>query len=308
MKTYGLWAMTTLSLFLKLTAIPALADCDHPQKIEVPNTLVEISQLPAAQSPAWNATQTTLKVYAPERPVTQGQAIIVPPTGGENFLDRHLSSELCKAGITAFTLNYVSAYPVVTLDLSVHDLATEEFLAQLEKTLRYFPNPTVIVGSSLGGLLSSIAYGMASQAGFTNGFPLSFQPTQTIALLRGASLTVSGGELAGVLADSQVDGVVAQRKLRMTHDGLNRNQYEEELNKEIRLDTLALANPKAAKSVQFFEGLLDEDVPTQYQNNLWSAWGKPNRESFPLGHKETIFLVYELRSCAIRDFVLGLLK
>lgn len=309
MKRHAFWLLSSLSFIVSFGASCAFADCDNPQKVAIHETLTELSQFsnqqPEQQSRAWSATQTYLNVYAPGKAITQMQAIVVPPTGGENFLDRNLSSQLCKAGILAFTLNYTSAYPVVTLDLSVHDLGTEEFLAQLEKTLRYSPHPTILVGSSLGGLLSSIAYGIASQNGFTNGYPLAFQPTKMIELLRGASLTVSGGSIAGVLADSQVEGVKAQRELRMTHDGLTRDQYEEELGKTIRLDTLALASSKFSKNVLFFEGLLDDMVPTQYQNNLWDAWGQPTREYVPMGHKETIFLIYELRTGAIRDFILN---
>lgn len=293
-----------IALSTALAASHAYANCESPEKIDVPNNLTELANIEPSAVPKWSSTQSFLNVYAPEKTVTQTQALIVPPTGGENFLDRHLSSELCKAGILAFTLNYISAYPVVTLDLSVHDLATEEFLAQLEKTLRYSPHPTVLVGSSLGGLLSSIAYGMATQNGFTNGYTLAFHPEKTIELLRGASLTVTGGSLAGVLADSQVSGVVEQRKLRMSTDGYSRDQYENALSQTIRMDTLTLANPKVTQNILFFEGLADVDVPTQYQKKLWKAWGGPRVESFLLGHPETIFLVYELRIGAIRDFIL----
>jgi hypothetical protein len=293
-------------LFVVASSQAARADCDNPDTVKVPDNLTELALVPEADLPVWNKTHSFLHVYSPSVLKTQMQAIIVPPTGGENFLDRHLASDLCGAGILTMTLNFDSTVDSLTMDLRVHDFGNEEFLAQLEKTLRYSPRPTTLIGASLGGLYSSMAYGMASQNGFTNGYKLAFAPTKTIELLRGASLTVSGGKLAGVLADSDVGGVVAQRNLRMSTDKLTRDEYEKELEKAVTLDTLALANPKMSKNVLFFEGLFDTGVPTQYQENLWRAWGQPERERFPFGHPETIFLVYELRSCKIQDFVLGL--
>lgn len=299
---YRFLLVTTFSSFI-LQGL-AWADCDSPDIIPLTQKLDETSTLPRDNQPAWIETSTVMKIYKPQNLTISTQAIIAPPSGGENFLDRRLANKLCQAGIFTMILTYQSVFPVITLELTVHDLVTEEFLAQLERALRFSPNATILVGSSLGGIFSSIAYGMVVKNGDTNGYRLSFHPQATLNLIKGVSMTVSGGSIAEILTHSKLVLVKQQRDFRMQALHLNLQQYEIRMKHSIRMDTLALSNPDFSKHIQFFEGFMDSDVPTFLQENLWQAWGQPSREWFLLGHEETVFWVYEFRFSAIRDFIL----
>lgn len=283
----------------------ALANCSSPESHPVGLKLDELKIIGSENKPAWTSTNSVLKIYEPSQLSSKMQVIVIPPTGGENFLDRHMAEKLCEAGLRTLILTYVSVYPTLTTDLKVHDLAAEEFLAQLELTLREQSRPTVLIGASLGGLFSSIAYGIATNHGLTNSYPLIFKPTAIVSQLNGAVLTVTGGPLSEILTDSLIPNAVLQRLDRLIADPMSLQQYQANLSKSIFLDTLKLTNPLYNTNILFFEGTLDIIVPTATQDQLWQAWGRPTRTSYFLGHPETIFYVYEFEVDSIRDFILS---
>ena len=283
----------------------ATAHCSKPDVSSVLSSFDELKSLTGKNRPAWSSTKSVLKIYEPEQLSTKMQVVIVPPTGGENFLDRYLAENLCHAGIRSLILTYNSVYPTLTRNLRVHDLAAEEFLAQLELVLREQSNPTMMIGASLGGLFSSIAYGIASNNGFTNSYPLAFKPTAIVSQVNGAVLTVTGGSLSEILTDSWIPNAILQRLDRFIANPMSHDQYQASLSDAILLDTLKLTNPQFSKNILFFEGKLDVIVPTTTQDQLWQAWGRPERKRFLLGHPETIFYVYKFEVENIRDFILN---
>ena len=308
MKKNPQFAVLFLSIsFLTLGSVQlAQASCQTPIDHPVSLQLQELQLLSTKNWPAWAQTKSVLKIYQPNNSNSKVQVIVVPPTGGENFLDRHMAEKLCDVGLRTLILTYDTVYPTLTRNLKIHDLSAEEFLAQLELTLREYPHPTVLVGASLGGLFSSIAFGIASNNGLTNSYPLAFKPTAIVSQLNGAVLTVAGGSLSQILTDSLIPNAVLQRIDRLIADPMSLDQYQAQLSKSILLDTLKLTNPQRNTRILFFEGTLDGIVPTSTQEQLWQAWGRPERISYLLGHPETIFYVYEFEVDTIRDFILHL--
>jgi hypothetical protein len=242
----------------------------------------------------------TLKIYNPRKLKSKIQAVVLPPTGGENFTDRQVSSSLCQKGIRTVLFNYSQGINHDPLDLTLHDVLTVQFLNQLRRVLADQARPTVVIGASLGGLYVSIAKGLADQK---NPEWLELQ------WLRGAVMTVAGGSLAEILTTSTIEGVTELRNLRRKA-GLfeNLSQYQQILENSIALDPLYFANERAPNEVLMFISTNDEYVPTANQFQLWEAWGKPQRVVMSTNHRLTVARVYHFETDTIANFIKGLNK
>lgn len=225
------------------------------------------------------------------------QIVILPPTGGRNFADRTLAATLCQAGLRVFILDYAQGSGLTT-DLGIHDRLTREVIGELNQFLVQNPAPTVLVGSSLGAMYASTAFGLG-RAGHPE-FP-------EMRRIVGVVMTAGGGPLAKVLIQSEQSAVQQQRDLRMRGSGYrDLAGYESALIAAIQIDPLALARPECAGRVLMFNSTNDETVPSGAQEKLWRAWGSPQVQRFGTGHIATIVRVSFYWGGPIADFVKGL--
>jgi len=235
---------------------------------------------------------------------TSSAALILPPTGGENFTDKSVAASLCQRGLSAYILNYKqdAADPA---DLDSHDRIANEVLQWVDQLLASHPDTHfVILGASLGSLYASIANSLAIQPNH----PLALRYPH-LRQIDGAVLTVCGGSLAEILATSQLQGVVDQRNARQ---GLlhfqSAAEYQAILEKKIQIDPLALAQVTERNRVLMFTSSTDIIVPAATQNNLWHALGEPERETFGTNHVWTVARTYLLNSGEIFSFAKKILN
>jgi len=102
-----------------------------------------------------------LKIY--EAPGAKKTVLILPPTGGENLLDRGHANTLCYEGIRAVILQSWDYDTETTLDLGMHDRGALRSLAAIRHSLDYLgkdgPQAFGILGTSVGALSSALALG-----------------------------------------------------------------------------------------------------------------------------------------------------
>jgi hypothetical protein len=154
---------------------------------------------------------------------------------------------------------------------------------------------TVLVGASLGGLYASVAFGLKDQPEGIN-YPGLQQ-------IQGIITTVAGGPLYKILSDSQLDFLLKLKQDRMRFFNLKTSSdYLNLLQSQIYLDPLQLEQSQKSKSVKMFISDRDTTVPSAYQEQLWQAWGRPQRVNVKYSHVNAIAKVYLFNGDTIYQF------
>jgi len=229
------------------------------------------------------------------------QVVILPPTGGVNSADKALFKALCQRGHEVHILDYQQK-SVLTSDLKIHDELSREVLGEINQFLKHTQKPTILVGASLGGLYASLAFGYS----FEHLEAPSVEPPEFPDLLwiRAVVLTVAGGSLAEILAQSDLKPVREQRNLRFNELGLvDLNDYKGRLNSAITYDPMKWAKPSERNRVLMFISENDNVVPSQTQEKLWKAWGEPPVIRLSTNHQLSIGFVYFFLSERIDKFL-----
>lgn len=235
---------------------------------------------------------TKFKTYTPKGKESSGQVLVLPPTGGENFSDRRIARKLCRSGLLVHVLNYPQPSGM-TLDLGIHERTTQLVLNSVEDFMLEYPQPTVIVGASLGGIYASVIYSLAidKNPDYEAFFPV-----------KGLVTAVAGGSLVDILMNSKIEGAVQQRQLRMSSGVYrDREDYRDQLERAIFTDPLKLARP--SDSVLSYISLNDKKVPTKNQFQLARAHGAKIRTIRLLGHPSSVLYTYYSQGNEISYFI-----
>lgn len=256
---FGLQSLIVLSTIS--ASLSAQADCSSAIKYPIGNGIVY--------------------EYSGNMSSSNTQVVVLPPTGGINTADRSLARKLCKKGNTVRIFDYQQ--PTIEFDLTVHDRAVFTTLKDLDLLFDIFPYPTVLIGASLGGIYTSLAYGASLQNGL-------FKDLHRI---QGIVTVVAGGPLGDVLANSKQEIARDQREQRMKAYNLKTiPEYAAFLNSIIGYNPIKWAQPQKADSILMLTSSNDEFVSAEAQEALWTAWGKPERRVYNVGHKMTIARAY----------------
>lgn len=214
------------------------------------------------------------QVYRPSlrRPADRS-VILIPPTGGENMLDRGYANSLCSAGIQVVLLQGWSHQLDVRLDLAIHDEGAHRALSAVRHTLDYL-NPARnsqvgILGTSVGALGAALALG--------------FEPR-----LQSAALIVGGVGLPEIYAASIEEGAAKLKAARTKAFGYkSQADYLADLKAKVKIDPRDFADLTGPKKVLSFTGLKDLTVPTANQQELAQLLQAENHD-FQGDHLRTI--------------------
>lgn len=219
------------------------------------------------------------------------QVVIVPGTGGQSPIDSTLLKSLCNLGFKTAIVEANLNYLKFDSDYGVHDRWVNQFITQLKITLDANSEPTAIIGSSLGGIFTSIAYSKNRELFNGN--------------LKGMITVVAGGPLATVIETSvlpQLTYLNLQREI-FTYRNLNDEQRHNELIRNITLDPVKLAQPQLSNKVMMFLADYDVVVPSVTQMALWNSWGQPRVTHVFAEHIGTITWVYTRKAKEIGSFI-----
>jgi hypothetical protein len=160
----------------------------------------------------------------------------------------------------------------------------------LEYLLMLKPGPVGILGTSLGALT-------------TSGI-LSIEPRVSTGIM-----IVGGGPLHEILVKTDLPVEMALKRDRMKEFHLKDDmEYEQELENNIHIDTVAYAKDAPPKKIWMFIGDHDKKVPTDTQLKLWDAWKRPKVTHLAFDHVGTIVWSFYLYHHQMRDFFLENLK
>jgi alpha-beta hydrolase superfamily lysophospholipase len=145
-----------------------------------------------------------------------------------------------------------------------------------------------VFGSSLGAILASMAAAVDGK-------------------IDRAFLVGAGGSLVDLLTESDQELLVKMRQDRMAAYGLaSAEEYREFLSTRLHFEpTRWVPAPNSGKAITLLIATEDTTVPTETQEALWEAWGRPRRIDVSQGHVLSIIWTWAFYRATVVDRLLG---
>ncbi len=218
-----------------------------------------------------------------------GLILIMPPTGGSNFLDRQYAELLCENRFEAIIVEGWRGLGDKSLDLSIHKQLLGRGQQVIQAVLNEFEQPFIgILGTSVGALHGMTAFGKDQR-------------------IQAAFLIAGGGPIHKVIARSDEETLKMYRKKRMQKFGYSSvEEYEKALSSAIpkELDALTYAETIAEKPLALVVSDDDQTVSTQFQLNWEQAFEPDETYRFESSHFWTIVKTWWFHEEKIKNFFL----
>lgn len=232
---------------------------------------------------------------AVDNQVPERSILILPPTGGANFIDKSYARGLSRRGAVVKILLGWSGQDEVSTALSLHQDLHERALRAIELTMESVP-PTQkisLMGTSVGALFVAISASRYAR------------PDRL--------LSIAGGvPIPEVIAESDHESMVKLRKQRTEEFGFKSGaEYEKAIHEVFTLDPLDLEKNLSgsrlrAKNLGVIYFTEDHTVPTKNQLQLFELWQPQFSVSLAAGHVWGILKTWWSHQDEINDFLLGL--
>lgn len=222
--------------------------------------------------------------YQPE--VVKSYVLIVPPTGGTNYIDRSYAKNLSDKGHHVYVLSHWTGDNEYNPELEIHTRFYARSFKAIGVVLKQIPkNASVgILGTSVGGLHAAIA--------------ASRYPEITKAFV-----ITGGAHIPSIIANSDqkaMDDVWKKRK--KIYKFKDKSEYIDALSKIIELEPLNRLTMDTPKKFGMVISHKDTTVPTLNQNKLKNLW-KPEKVLYKdYDHFWTIVLTWMWDADFIVDF------
>ena len=187
---------------------------------------------------------------------TTKSLIIVPPTGGTNFIDRSYAEKFCEAGYEVYILNnWLGQTEKDSFDLGLHQRFYERAEKAIGLAIAEVKSPFIgLLGTSVGALHSAVA-------------------ASTKDRLNAVFIIVGGASLAEIIVNSDQSAMVDLGKKRMSSFGYkSKNEYLKALASNIKLEPMKLGSGFKNKKLGVVIALEDTTVPTEFQKKLADYW------------------------------------
>lgn len=183
--------------------------------------------------------------------------LLMPPTGGENLLDRNNANHFCKRGYRVVILSHWDFQDEASLIPTMHDRGAIRTLSAVRNTLDFInpqrPHQVGILGTSVGAI--SAAIGMGVDLRISAGF-----------------FIVGGGGMVDIITESTEKNLTELRGKRMKENSFKSlEEYRSYLAKYIKIDPLDFASELKNRPTSFIIAQQDITVPTKNQMQLLSA-------------------------------------
>jgi hypothetical protein len=181
--------------------------------------------------------------------------LIIPPTGGVNFLDRSYAREFCSKGINAWIVETWTDHNELNFELSIHTRFYARAQRAIDLALEQIPaGDTVgILGTSVGAFHAAIAAGR--------------QPR-----LQALFTITGGGDIAEMIVHSDQGIMQVAKKRRYEMYGFADDEtYLSALREHIKLEPLNYSDAYLVKKTGMVIASADTTVPTSNQERLRTA-------------------------------------
>lgn len=211
--------------------------------------------------------------------------VILPPTGGTNFMDISYGRAFCRANISALLINQWSNDQEYSLDLEIHDRFYRRGQRAIDLVIARSKEAQIgLLGTSVGAEHAAIASRRNERIG-------------------AVFLIVGGAPIASILATSDQEILADGKAKRFKMFGYRSlRDYEAALEAVIPFEPLKMAMPRRKPRLGMVVSLNDGTVPTEFQLRLRDAWMPSTLIYSGLGHVGTILNTWFCHQKRITDF------
>ena len=189
-------------------------------------------------------------------PASQKSLLIIPPTGGSNYLDQSYAKNFCVAGYQVFVLkNWNLQTETDNFDLALHQRFYERSEKAIDLTLNEIKSGLIgLLGTSVGALHSAVA-------------------ASTKDRITAVFIITGGAPLSSIIVNSDQDAMVSLGLKRKQAFGFkNKSEYLAALAPQIALEPMKLGDGFKKKKLGMVVALEDSTVPTEAQKTLQNYW------------------------------------
>lgn len=240
------------------------------------------------KDPVSGETRTVqVKEYSARGAGNEKAVVLLPPTGGENILDRGWGNVFCANGIRLLLVQHWAHDDFVSLELTMHDQGALRALAAVRHTVEYAETTGSsrlgILGTSVGALTSTLALGVEPR-------------------LRTGALVVGGHGFADIISRTTEQGAAKLREERLKKFGFTEKQYAEALAQAVSIEPVDFWNPAAPKPVMMVVAKQDVTVPSDTQYALAEKLHPAELLEIDDNHVNTVIATYWKHSDSILSF------
>ncbi len=274
-----------------------ISDSYHPQVIgeQVSTNLslvgcwIDVIKIKGKDPLTQKTRAVDIKIYHPyANDESAPTVLILPPTGGENILDRGYANSICNNGMRAVLVSGWEHQLDTDLDPKMHDRGALRALTAIRHVIEFLkpsrPGQIGILGTSVGAMSSALA--------------LNYEPR-----LQVGAMIVGAGRFADVIADSDESGARALREARMKAFGYkNIEEYRAALKASIQTEPGQFVSFSGEKKTMLVTADADTTVATQYQLEYVSQLNPETHLALAGNHLEAIKTSFLQHCSAITAF------
>lgn len=211
--------------------------------------------------------------------------IVMPPTGGMNFIDRSYARQFCHDGMSTYILESWTGDDEYVIDYSIHNRLYARAQRAIQLVLDSIPEgePVGILGTSVGALFASQAIG--SKPRLRTGFSI-----------------VGGAHIAEIIVTSTQGAMEKAKAVRKEAFGIkNDEEYLKELDPHIKIDPYYMDGHKG-KTLGLVYSPLDSVVPAKNQKLLMDIWNPEKVITIEHNHMWSIIATWLLHQKEISKF------
>ncbi len=231
--------------------------------------------------------EVVLQNYHPENNLYKKKILlIIPPTGGMNFIDQSYARKFARRGINTKILRNWSNDDEYSIEFDIHNRFYTRAQNAIDLILqKYSEHEVWILGTSVGGLHGTIATARHKQ-------------------ITKALFIVSGADISSIISNSDQEVLVEAKKIRFEKFNIkNENQYLQKLRKAIPYEVQKLSIPRN-KKIGLVISTNDKTVPTSNQILLENYWQTQRVSTLSLGHTPSVVFTWFFNSRKIKNFFL----
>jgi len=211
--------------------------------------------------------------------------LIIPPTGGVNFIDKSYAKSLCESGLKAVIIKNWTGDDEYNLELAIHTRFYRRAQKAIAMTvLKYKRYVLGILGTSVGGLHAAIA-------------------TSRFREITSSFLIVAGGNIPEIIANTTQEVLKDAKEKRFKMFNFKSNQeYISALEKVVPFEPLNLPVPSRTKKIGMVISTNDHVVPSLNQEKLRTHWSPKTVWRTWFGHKAAVVKTWLFSTQKIIDF------
>ena len=193
--------------------------------------------------------------------------LILPPTGGENYIDRSYARDFSRLGYDVYILQSWTGVDEISSDLEIHQRLYGRGQKAIELVLSEISSPYIgLLGTSVGALHGAIAAAKQNK-------------------LDSVFIITGGAPIAEVIVLSDQKAMLGLKQKRKDRFGFkNAEENKMAIDKNFSLEPMQLGDGFKEKDLGMVIAENDETVPTTTQQNLKNYWQPKKVISYSSGH------------------------